>query len=173
MNEEFGMPEELTPEQRRLSRIGNAPAAYKLQLERLAYELALKLEEPGAIFARHGYDREQAVELLHQPGFGDLLERVSKEVREQGVTFRAKARIMAEDLLQDGYEIATDELAPKTVRAELIQWFAKVGDLEPAPKSKDSGGGSGGGGFTLNLTFAGQGQQPVITGHEPITIEAE
>jgi len=154
---------------RQEQRLAALPAAYKSQHERLAYELALKLDDSGEIFARHGYNGEQALALLETAEFPVLLERVVQEVREKGLSFRAKARVMAEDLLQHGYEIATDAQASAAVRADLIQWMARVADLEPAKKDgKDSGAG---GGLHLSITFAGQAPQTVTTGREPITIE--
>ena len=155
---------------RHQQRLAALPAVYKTQPERLAVELALKLDDPTAIFARHGYDAHQALALLQSPDFAALLERVAKEVQEQGLSFRAKARVMAEDLLQHGYELATDELASAAVRADLIQWFSRIADLEPAPKEKAGGPGTGGG-LSLHITFSGQEKQAVITGREPVTIE--
>ena len=153
-------------------RIAALPAAYKSQHERLAYELALKIDDSAVIFQRHGYNGEQALALLAAGEFPALLERVAQEVREKGLSFRAKARVMAEDLLQYGYELATDETASSAVRADLIQWMARVADLEPAKKDgKDTGGG--GGGLHLSITFAGQAPQTITPGREPITIEAE
>ena len=156
---------------RQAQRLAALPAAYKSQHERLAYELALKLDDSAVVFQRHGYSGEQALALLETAEFPVLLERVVQEVREKGLSFRAKARVMAEDLLQHGYEIATDEQASSAVRADLIQWMARVADLEPAKKDgKDTGVG---GGLHLSITFAGQAPQTVTTGREPITIEAE
>ena len=154
---------------RQAARLAALPAAYKSQHERLAYELALKLDDSAVIFQRHGYTGEQALALLETGEFPALLERVVQEVREKGLSFRAKARVMAEDLLQHGYEIATDDQASSAVRADLIQWMARVADLEPAKKDgKDTGAG---GGLHLSITFAGQAPQTVTTGHEPITID--
>lgn len=154
------------------TRIAALPAAYKLQHERLAMELALKLEDSQVIFQRHGYDAQGALALIETPAFAALLQSAELEAREKGLSFRAKARVMAEDLLQHGYDIATDELASAAVRADLIQWMARVADLEPAPKPKD-GTIPGAGGLHLSITFAGQAPQTVVSGHEPMTLEAE
>lgn len=159
----------ITVESRRQARIAALPEVYKTQHERLAYELAMGLDDSADIFQRHGYGRDDALALLELPEFAKLLDRISREVRENGITFRAKARVMAEDLLQHGYEIATDELASAAVRADLIQWFARVGDLEPAAKKVDTGAS---GGLSLTITFTDQAPVKVIT-HEPQTIEQE
>ena len=165
------MSPDLLSTARQAQRLAALPAAYKAQYERLALELALKLDDSAVIFQKHGYALEQALALLETPGFAALLEHASQEVCEKGLSFRAKARMMAEDLLQHGYEIATDDHASAAVRADLIQWMARVADLEPPKKDgKDTGAG---GGLHLSITFAGQAPQTVTTGREPITIEAE
>jgi hypothetical protein len=140
-------------------------------MERMACELALGLEDPLVIFRRYGYDKDQALALLQSEQFGRLLDRIGKEVREQGLSFRAKARAMAEDLLPEAYAIATDELASSAVRADLIQWITRVADLEPAPKDKGAGGGTGGG-FSMTIVFAGDGQ-PKLVGPAPVVLEAK
>ena len=155
-------------ETRQKERLAALPALYKTQHERLACELALGLDEHTEIFQRHGYTPEQALSLIETKEFAQTLERVAQEVRASGLSFRTKARAMAEDLLPHAYTIATDELASAAVRADIIQWMARVADLEPAKKGEDRGAGSG---LTLNITFAGQEKQPVISVHEPITIE--
>lgn len=157
-------------ETRQQQRLAALPAVYKTQYERLACELALKLDDPDVIFARHGYTAETALELLGTLEFQALLTRVEKEVRESGLSFRTKARAMAEDLLPYAHELATDELASGSVRADLIQWFARIADLEP--EKKDGKGSIGAGGINLNITFAGQPPQSIVS-HQPITIEAE
>lgn len=164
------MSEDRTFKARQDERLAALPAVYKTQYERLACEIAIGLEEPVEVFARHGYTPEQAVALLEQKDFSGLLERVTKEVRESGLSFRTKARAMAEDLLPHAYTIATDELASSAVRADIIQWLTRVADLEPPKKDgKDAGSG---GGLVMNITFAGQEKPTVISTHEPITIDA-
>jgi len=161
---------EIAEPSRHAQRLERLPAIYKTNQERMCCELGLGLEEPLLVFRRYGYDKDQALALLHDAGFGRLLDRISKEVREQGMGFRAKARAMAEDLLPEAYAIATDDQAAASVRAELIQWFAKVGDLEPMPK-KPGEGAPGGGGFSLQIVFAGEKAPSRVVEHEPLTIE--
>jgi len=153
---------------RQQERLAALPAVYKTQHERLACELAMQLEEPGVIFLRHGYDENQALALIQTTEFSATLERVNKEVQESGLSFRTKARVIAEDLLQYGYTIATDEEASTSVRADMIQWFARIGGLEP-PKVADKGAGNGG--LNLTINFDGHTAQAVVA-NEPITIEA-
>lgn len=169
MSDKKAIAGELAEPGRHQKRLENLPSVYKTNMERMACELALGLEDPLIVFRRYGYDKDQALALLQSEQFGRTLDKISKEVREQGLSFRAKARAMAEDLLPEAYAIATDELASSAVRADLIQWITRVADLEPAPKEK--GGGPGGsGGFSMTVVFAGD-SQPKLVGPAPVTIE--
>lgn len=147
-------------------RLAALPALYRTKHDLLACELALGMDEHTTIFARHGYTAEQALVLLETKEFAGTLDRVAKEVKESGISFRTKARAMAEDLLPHAYSIATDELASSAVRADIIQWMARIADLEPAKKTEDGRSG----GLHLSITFAG-GEKQTLVKHEPITIE--
>lgn len=150
-------------------RMAEVPSLYRETYERLAVELALNMDDAQAVFARHGHDLEAAAALVESPQFVALLQRVTDEVRENGTSFKMKARIQAEELLATSYDMATDPLISPAVRADLIKWTSKVGGLEP----KDKDEGKMGGGLTLSITFAGQAPQQVVTGHQPILIEQE
>ena len=92
------------------------------------------------------------------------------EIRENGLSFRMKAKAISEELLVDAFEIATDPLQSGAVRAKIIEWVTKVAGNEPAPPKSEV---AGGGGFNLSITFAGQGETKIIGGHEPALIEQE
>ncbi|MBT9176533.1 MAG: hypothetical protein DDT20_00852 [Firmicutes bacterium] len=146
---------------RQTARLADVPELYRKAHERLAVELALAgpmREEPEAVFARYGYTPDQAIALLESRVFLVLLERVGAEVREQGLSFRAKARAISEDLLPHAYEIATDPQQSAAVRADLIKWSAKVAGHEPKEKDEVKGGG-----FNLSITFAGQAPMKVVS----------
>ncbi len=126
---------------------------------RLAYELALEMDEAANVFERYGYTRDDAVRLLGNPAFVATVKKYREEVVAGGVSFRLKAKIQAEDLLTHSYEMATDPEVPPAVRADLIKWTARVAALEP--KEKGEGGGAAGAGFTLNISFGGPARAPV------------
>lgn len=158
-----------SPEAHQALRLSALPAIYKTTHERLACELALHMEDPEEVFARYHYTPDQAVELMESPGFTKLLARVSAEVRESGLSFRMKARVIAEDLLPHAHEMATDPRMSAAVRADLIKWAAKVAALEPKEGKED---GKQGGGLNLSITFAGQPPMQIVQA-EPLTIEQE
>lgn len=155
-------------ERQQAHRLSTIPEIYKTPHERLACEIALGLEEPDVIFARHGYSITQALALTTNAGFEATVDRISKEIRQAGIPFRAKAKAMAEELLVHAFDIATDPDAATAERVKLIQWVTKVAGLEP--KEKELAGS--GGGLNLSITFAGQAPVQVVQ-HEPLTITQE
>jgi hypothetical protein len=136
---------------------------------RLTFELAVGLSAPDKIFERYGYDRDSALTLAKNPIFQRVLKAYVDDVKENGITFRAKARIQAEDLLTHSYEIATDPEAPYAVRADMIKWTAKVADYEPKTNSPEVGQGNG---FSFQIVFSGDSKkEPVLVQGQ--TIEQE
>lgn len=145
---------------RREERRDLIPELYKTTHERLACELALKMEDSEAVFARYGYTPEGALELMGSAAFANLLAKVGGEIRENGLSFRLKAKAISEELLADAFDMATDPLIAASVRADLIKWAAKVAGNEPVPAKA---GDAGTGGFNLSISFAGQAPQAVLS----------
>lgn len=133
---------------------------------KLAFEVALDIEELEVLFARYGLQGEEAVALAGSSVFAAKVREYKTEIVESGVSFRLKAKLQAEDLLTTSYHLARDPLVPAAVRADLIQWTAKMADLEPAKKDP-KGGGGGGAPFQLNITFHGAAGPVAITSGEP------
>ena len=136
---------------------------------RLAWDLAMQMDPAGDVFRRYGVDEAGAADLLRMPLFVDTLRRFRREIEKNGTSFRAKARVMAEDLLAHSYLMATDAEAPPAVRADLIKWTAKMGDLEPAAKKEE---GNQGGGFQFQIVFSGQ-TPPQLVGSSTTILEGE
>ena len=170
LNGSLDSPTLLTPAEHQAARLAALPAVYKTAHERLCYEIVLAKvtgESEADAFTRNGYTPEQALALLEQPGFAALLNRVHKDLHENGLTFRAKARSMAEALLESAFEIATDPTQPTAERVKIVQWTAKMAGHE---KGLDKEEGKGSGGFSLSITFAGQEPMKVVA-NEPALIE--
>lgn len=145
--------EDRTVDSRRDERIRAMPAVYKRNDERMALELVLLPPDgdPWSVIQSYGYSPEQAREVLASPAFAALVAAARRDVDENGVGFVAKARMQAEALLQDSFDMATDPLVSASVRADLIKWTAAVAGWGP---KKDEKPGAGQGGFHVNITFA-------------------
>lgn len=158
----------LSAKQQQEQRLKELPPLYRQALERLAYELALNMEPEQDTFKRHGYSIEEAQILIDSALFKVVLARVEKDVSENGLSFKAKAGAQAEELLAHSFEMATDPYVSAAVRADIIQWTARMAGYEPNKNVKDEGKG-GSGGINLHLTFTQV--EPLTVGHQPITIE--
>lgn len=155
---------------RQTARLSEVPELYRQKHERLAVELALGMDAADATFASYGYSPEQAAELCESPAFLALLERVTRDVRENGLSFKAKIKAVAEDLIPTAYDLANDPLCSSAVRKDIIIWAAKLAGHEPKESKEEKGSGSG---LTLSITFAGAAPQQIVTANEPLTIEQE
>lgn len=153
---------------RQQERMAAIPEFYKTQYERLACELALMPENVEDTFASYGYTIDEASVLLESKPFLVILERVKREIHENGISFRAKARVISEALLPHAYEMASDSSCPSATRAQLIMWSAKVAGNEPK-ESKDEGKTSGG--LTLSIQFSGMPPTQIVSTREPVLIE--
>jgi len=110
-------------------------------------ELALYLEGSGDdvedLLVRNQLDPGELQKLLANPIFRNDLSRMREEVRERGLTFKVKARTMAEELLKTTWDITQDISASPAVKADLIKAVVEWGDLKPRNKdtSQDNSGG--------------------------------
>lgn len=155
---------------RQEERMAALPAVYKTPYEQMACELAIGIDSPEDVFRRYGYTAEQGDNLLMNPEFARVLDRISQEVRTSGLSFKTKVKMQAEALLGHAYEIASDPLQPTSERVKLIVWHAKLSGYEP--KESDEKGKGSGGGLNLSITFSGQAPVKVVSS-EPQLIENE
>lgn len=177
MNEDFGVPALAgapptasppdTIAEHQAAQMSTVPSLYKTTHERLAVELALKMDTPADIFLRYGYSPEDGQALLELPAFQIMLSRISKEIAESGLSFKTKIKAIAEDLLPTAHALATDPMTSAAVRADIIKWAAKMADHEP---KENKNAGAGGGGLNLSITFAGQPPMKVVS-NETLTLE--
>ena len=97
----------------------------------MAFELALALESPEDICKRYEVSPADFEKLRKQPAFMKQVVDYRAEIKEKGLTFRSKAKIMAEDLLNNAYEMINHPGVPANVKADLIKWVGKMADYEP------------------------------------------
>ena len=141
-----------------LNTLSAIPALPILNSKRVLLEIALYLEGSGDtvedVCNRNQITPEELLILLANPIFKGDLVRTREEVREHGLTFRVKARTMAEELLKTTWEITQDSTTSPAVKADLIKACVEWGDLKP--KNKDMGQ-IGSGGVKIQINFRGGG----------------
>lgn len=103
--------------------------------DRILVELAQELRDPVLVMKEYGYEGRNAFNLVASPIFQSELKRQIDEAH-QALDFRQRARLMANDVLEVAYEIATDTEASDANRLDAGKWIAKMGDLEPDDKKQ-------------------------------------
>lgn len=144
------------------------PASIVAWDPRLAFDIAMQgVGKATEVFAKYGLDANAAIELLQNPVFQKQLKDYAAEIETAGLTYRMKARILAEDLLPHAYDLATDTLYPASVRADMIQWVTKIAGLEPEKISGKDVPQTGG--FSLQILF--NGREPVAVSGGPVGLD--
>jgi uncharacterized protein YutE (UPF0331/DUF86 family) len=109
----------------------------------LPLDIAIGIDDTQTILDRHGIDDETWETLQNLPAFRQELVRVTKEVRETGVSFKRKAAYQAETYLEDLDHLMTNLDTPPTVKLDIFKTLAKLGELEPKDSKEGQGGNSG------------------------------
>ena len=73
------------------------------------------------------------------------------ELEENGFSFAAKCRVLAEDLLSNAYNMAKDVDTPAAVRLKALENLVDWGDLKP----KVAFAGAGGPGYSIVINIPG------------------
>lgn len=116
----------------------------------LPIELALQVASVREICGGYGITREQMAELVHNPAFVADLERARAMVRKEGMSFRLKAQLQADHLLQTSWQMIHDAATPAAVRADLLKFTIKAAGLDA---SKDQGSISPGAGLMIQINM--------------------
>jgi len=113
--------------------------------DRFVLDIAMSLEGTGdpaeAVLEAHRYTPDQLIEFSKDPLFAQRVEHFRTQLRENGFTFKLKAKAQAELLLDTSWEVIhTPDVSP-AVKADLIKWTAKMAGYEPTKElAADTGG---------------------------------
>ena len=131
------------------------PLNYYPWSDRLAMDIALLLEGSGEtlseVIRRHSITIAELGRFNADPIFLKKVDALRVEVRDNGMTFRMKAKAQAEELLTTSWTLIHSPDVSATVKEKLIAHTVKWGGLEPKPDSVIEGVG-GGVSITINLT---------------------
>ena len=127
---------------------------------RFAMDIAMALElgpagDVPAVLRQYGVSDGAYLQFTKDPVFTRQVEAFRSEVRDKGVTFRLKARVMAEELLNTSWSMIHDRSVPPVVRADLIKQTVTWSGLAPKDAPADAGS-AGGVAITINLGGASQ-----------------
>lgn len=97
----------------------------------LPLELALQETPRNELLVAYGYDAATWNALRNNPIFQKAVIDATEMLQREGMTFRAKARMQAEELLQTSWHLIHNKDTPPAVKADLIKSTWKVAGLEP------------------------------------------
>jgi hypothetical protein len=114
-------------------------------------ELALRVAPTKEVCEAHGITREEWDRLRVDPGFQSCLAGYVKTLREDGMSFRMKARLQAEELLKTSWTLIHAVNTPENVKADLIKHTIKFAGLDASQDQKNSASNQNNFQIVLNL----------------------
>lgn len=117
----------------------------------LPIEIALKTAPMNDIRDAYGYSQAEWIALKDNPEFlADLAAAVAM-VKEEGMSFKLKARLQAEELLKTSWRLihAPIDEVPSSVKADLIKATARWAGYD----AKDNGGGGSGNSLNIQINL--------------------
>ena len=103
----------------------------------MAFEIALALDPVPEIVARYDLTNEQFARIAALPAFKQQILAYRTEIKEKVLSFKEKAKVMAEDLLGMTYDLIYHPHTSNAVKADLIKWVAKMAGHEVPAQTGD------------------------------------
>jgi hypothetical protein len=104
----------------------------------LPVELALKTAPVETIYTSYGLSKDDFADLMTSPAFISAYKDAQALVKEEGMAFKLKAKMQAEEMLKVSWSLVHDKEVPPSVRADLLKWTSRVAGFEP--KNVEQGG---------------------------------
>jgi len=112
------------------------------------------------VLKREGVSQQEYANISANNTYQQYLTAYTKELTENGFSFSAKARVLAEDLLPNLYYIARDVDSPAPSRIKAIENLVEWGELKP----KENARATMGAGFSINIVLPdGDSQSATIS----------
>lgn len=121
-------------------------------------EIALRTSSTRAICEAYGIDEDEWELLRHDPLFLADLGRAMKLVAEEGMSFKLKAKLQAEELLKTSWRTIHDIGTPPNVKADLIKATMRWAEYD-TPPAREGAGGAQAGQFAINIQFTNANTQ--------------
>ena len=106
---------------------------------RLILDLALGIDDTRQVLERYGLTDNDYIVLCGSREFRQELAVTIRDVHENGLPFRAKARVQAEAYLEVINDLVYNETTPATTKLEAIRSTVRWANLEPKEDKTDSG----------------------------------
>ena len=116
----------------------------------LPVEIALRTSPIKEICAAYGIDRESWEDICRDKTFLSELDKAKEMLAKDGMTFKIKAKMQSDELLNTSWHLIHHPMTPPNVKADLIKSTVRwAGHDTPAATSADAGSG-----FQININFS-------------------
>lgn len=114
-------------------------------------EIALRTSPVRTICEEYGISEQEWDLIRNEPLFIGDLKRALEMLQQEGMSFKIKARLQAESLLQTSWREIHSPDTPPAVRSQLIQATMKWAGYDAPPQDKSAAGA----GFSISINFNG------------------
>ena len=119
----------------------------------LPIEIAMRTSSVHVVCESYGIEEGEWELIRHDPTFLGDLQRAIEMLKEEGMSFKVKAKLQAEELLKSSWRMIHDPTAPPAVRADLIKATMRWAGYDVPPSQLQ--GAVGGAGFSIAINFSG------------------
>lgn len=119
----------------------------------LPIEIALRTAPMADIRDDYGYSREEWAALKYDPRFLEDLAAAVEMVKREGMSFKLKAKLQAEELLKESWRMihAPAHEVPASVRADLLKATVRWAGYD----IKEAGPANGGNALNIQINLGG------------------
>ena len=118
----------------------------------LPIEIAMRTSGTRAVCEAYGIAEDEWELIRHDPTFLADLQRAVDMLKEEGMSFRMKAKLQAEELLKTSWRMIHNPSTPPNVAADLIKSTARWAQYDVPPSQQAVAPGSG---FSISINFNG------------------
>lgn len=152
-SEAVTMPSRLTEPAKKITPINPHDPATLGYPETLPLELAMRTSSTRAVCEAYGISEEEWDLIRFDPTFLDALQRAVELLKEEGMSFKVRARLQASELLKTSWRTIHDPNTPPNVRADLIKATVRWAGYDVPPSQQQVAPGSG---FSIAINFNGK-----------------
>lgn len=122
----------------------------------LPIELALKTASPAEIQREYGYTDAEWAALPRNPTFMKDLANACEMVRQEGMSFKLKAKLIAEENLKQAWKLIHDDTGktPAVVRGKLIELVARWAGYDPKSNGEGVQGAQASNTFAIQINLS-------------------
>ncbi len=116
----------------------------------LPVEVALRTSSIKNICEAYGIDREMWEEICRDKVFLDDLAKAKEMIAKDGMSFKLKAKLQSDELLNTSWHLIHHPMTPPNVKADLIKSTVRWSGYD----TPTALAGDGGSAFQININFS-------------------